>query len=115
MQKPKISVLVVALKSPVLVGVYQNSILIKEIKSKDKTTQSLPYIFQGLLEKYDLENLYYANGPGSYMSIKITYIFLRTLAISKGIQLFASCAFNFCNNSPIKALGKKFFIKLSQF
>jgi len=45
------------------------------------------------------------------MAIKITYIFLRTLNITKNIELFASDGFNFNSNSPIKAMRKMYFVK----
>jgi len=45
------------------------------------------------------------------MAIKITYIFLRTLNITKDIELFASDGFNFNNNQPIKAMKKMYFLK----
>ena len=45
------------------------------------------------------------------MAIKITYIFLRTLGITKNIELFASDGFNFNSNRPIKAMRKMYFVK----
>ncbi len=45
------------------------------------------------------------------MAIKITYIFLRTLSITKNIELFACDGFGFNNNSPIKAMRKMYFVK----
>lgn len=45
------------------------------------------------------------------MAIKIGYIFLRTLAITKDIELFACDGFSFNENSPIKALRKSYFVK----
>ncbi len=45
------------------------------------------------------------------MAIKITYIFLKTLSISKKIELFGCDGFNFNNNSPIKASRKMYFVK----
>jgi hypothetical protein len=110
MHKPKISALVVALKSPVLVGIYSQNRLIKEFESTDMTSDALPMIFEDILKEYELDNLYYANGPGSYMSIKLTFIFLRTLSITQKAKLMSSSAFEFCNNMPIKALGKKYFV-----
>ena len=110
MPKMKVSVLVVALRSPVLVGVYNDNKLIKNYETTDMTSDALPSIFKDILEKYELTNLYYANGPGSYMSIKLTFIFLRTLSITHNVSLGASSAFNFCDNMPIKALGKKYFV-----
>jgi tRNA A37 threonylcarbamoyladenosine modification protein TsaB len=109
--KKTVSVLVVALKSPLLIGIYESGVLIRTLHCEEKTSDALPKTFKEILEEYTLENLYYANGPGSYMSIKITYIFLRTIAITQNIRLYAGSAFNFCNNMPIKALGKKYFVK----
>jgi hypothetical protein len=45
------------------------------------------------------------------MEIKVSYIFLRTICIVNNIILFPSSGFNYNNNSPIKALGKKYFFK----
>ena len=45
------------------------------------------------------------------MSIKVAYVFLKTISIAKKIELNACSGFEFNQNSPIKALGKKYFIK----
>ena len=45
------------------------------------------------------------------MAIKIAYIFLKTITIVKGINLYAVSGFDFNNNGPIKALGKKYFYR----
>ena len=45
------------------------------------------------------------------MAIKITYLFLKTIAISENIKLFASDGFEFNDNSPIKAIGTLYFLK----
>jgi len=45
------------------------------------------------------------------MSIKASYIFLKTVSISKNIELLACDGFCFNQNSPIKSLGNKWFIK----
>ena len=45
------------------------------------------------------------------MAIKITYIFLRTLGITKNIELYATDGFYFNENSPIKAMRKMYFVK----
>jgi tRNA threonylcarbamoyladenosine biosynthesis protein TsaB len=45
------------------------------------------------------------------MSIKLTYIFLKTLQIVKNISIFAVDGFYFNQNSPIKALRNRFFVK----
>lgn len=45
------------------------------------------------------------------MSIKITYIFLKTLSIALDIPLFASDGFAFNNGRPIKAMRQLYFVK----
>ncbi len=94
-----------------LVGVYENSTLIKEYKTLEMTSEALPKIFKEILDLYECESVYFARGPGSFMSIKITYIFLKSLNISKGIKLFASDGFLFNDNLPIKAVGNLYFVK----
>lgn len=104
-----VSIVVVSISSPILIGIYENNVLIDSIKNEGKTSDVLPLIFDELLQKYTISNIYYANGPGSYMAIKISYIFLKTLSITKKIPLKAVSGFVFNDNSPIKALGKKYF------
>ncbi len=106
-----IEVFVISISNPMLIGIYKNKQLLKQIKQEGMTSDILPIHFKEILNKYDLKGVYYVNSPGSYMSIKVSYIFLKTLCITKKIPFFASVGFNFNNNSPIKALGKKYFIK----
>ena len=111
MTKIDVDILVISLTSPLLVGVYKENKLINNFKSTEKTSDILPVIFDEILKKYNVKNLYYARGPGSFMSIKVSYIFLRTLSITKKIPFYGADGFNFNNNSPIKATGNRFFMK----
>ena len=106
-----IEILVITISNPLLIGIYENKELIKEYKLDGKTSDLLPNLFEKLLKEYEINRIIYVNSPGSFMSIKIAYIFLKTISISKNIELVASEGFLFNENSPIKALGKKYFIK----
>ncbi|RXJ87434.1 hypothetical protein [Arcobacter sp. CECT 8985] len=107
-----IDIFVITISNPLLIGIYKDKKLIKQIKQEGKTSDALPILFESLLKEYkNISGLYFINAPGSYMAIKVSYIFLKTLSISKNIPLYASNGFNFNKNSPIKALGKKYFIK----
>lgn len=108
-----VDILLIALSSPILIGIYENNILIETIESHEKSSDVLPKIFELLLQKYTIKKLFYANGPGSFMAIKIAYIFLKSLSILKKIPLFATDAFFFNKNNPIKAIGKLYFVKIS--
>jgi tRNA A37 threonylcarbamoyladenosine modification protein TsaB len=109
-----VSVFVISLATPILVGIYEDNTLIKTISKTGKTSEVLPVIMKEVIDNYNIKNIIYVNGPGSYMAIKIAYIFLKTLSITKDIKLFASSGFETNKNSPIKALGKKYFVIDSQ-
>jgi len=104
-------IVVISLSSPLLVGVYLDDILIKSTSSNKKTSEALVSILKEILDEYDIKEIIYANGPGSYMAIKLTYIILQTINIIKDIPVKASSAFEFNNNKPIKAMGNLYFIK----
>lgn len=106
-----IEVLVISISRPLLIGVYENKNLIKEYKLEGKTSDLLPSLFSRILKEFDIKRINYVNSPGSYMAIKVAYIFLKTISISKNIELMACNGFEFNENSPIKALGKKYFIQ----
>jgi len=109
----KVDLLLITLTSPILIGVYEDKKLIQTIESEEKSSDILPLIFQDILKKYEIENLFYANGPGSFMAIKVAYIFLKSLSILKKIPLYARDAFYFNENQPIKAIGKLCFVKIA--
>ena len=114
MHKIEVDLLFLALNSPIKIGVYENGILISELQTEQKSSEILPSLYEELDLKYSIKSLFYANGPGSFMAIKIAYIFLKSLSILKNIPLFATDAFFFNENKPIKAVGKLYFVKTSQ-
>ena len=109
----KVDVVLIALSSPIQIGIYEDTKLIDVISSDKKSSDILPIIFDSIFKKYDVQKLLYANGPGSFMAIKVSYIFLKSISILKKIPLFATDAFYFNNNQPIKAIGKLYFVKVS--
>ncbi|MGD9969842.1 MAG: hypothetical protein AB7S65_05255 [Sulfuricurvum sp.] len=104
---------VIALTSPVQVGIYENGKLIEAIRDDGVSSDALARIFDPLLKQYRFERLIYAKGPGSFMGIKVTYLFLKTLSLVHKIPLEAEDAFFFNENCPIKAVGKLYFVKNS--
>ncbi len=102
--------LVITISNPLLVGIYDNKKLIKEYKLDGLTSDLLPIKFKEIFEEFDIKRVSYVNTPGSFMSIKIAYIFLKTITMIKNIEFYAVDGFKFNENSPIKALGKKYFI-----
>ncbi len=101
----------IALSSPLLVGVYKDGLLIESYERDGHTSDELPVVFADILNKYDVKNLFYARGPGSFMAIKIAYIFLKTLSSTLEVGLFACNGFSFNGNLPIRALKKVYFVE----
>ena len=106
---PKVDIVVIALSTPIMIGVYEKGELSKTFTSQKQSSEYLPEIFAFLLQEYDIQTVTYANGPGSFMAIKMSYLFLKSLEIVKGIELYAALAFEFNDYTPIKALGKLYF------
>ena len=111
MQKLLVDLVVVSISSPALFGIYKNGKLIKSIVKEGKTSDILPLVFDEISKKYNIKKIIYSKGPGSYMAIKLSYIFLKTIEITKGIKLYGAEGFEFNKNKPIKAVGKSFFVK----
>jgi hypothetical protein len=109
--KQHIDIVIISISSPIKIGLYNNQLLAEEVISNEMISEFLPKFFDKTLKKYEIDNIIYSKGPGSYMSIKLTYIFLKTLQITKNISIFAVDGFYFNQNSPIKALGNRFFFK----
>ena len=94
-----------------MAGIYENGTLLETFESDKKTSRALPPLLHDLRYRYDLKGLFYAKGPGSFMAIKVSYVMLKTLSIALKIPLYATDAFAFNGNRPIKAIGKSCFVK----
>ena len=105
------SLLIISIASPLLIGVYEDDLLIKTISSEKKTSEILLPVIMECLEAYDISKIIYTRGPGSYMAIKLTYIMLKTIEITRDIPCFGCSGFTLNGNQPIKAIGNLYFIK----
>lgn len=108
---PKYSLLIISISTPLLVGVYRDDILVASTQSEKKTSEVLLPILTDYLDKYDIDHITYTKGPGSYMAIKLTYIVLKTIEITRGIKCFGCSGFALNGGEPIKAIGNLYFIK----
>jgi hypothetical protein len=111
LQKPKIKILLLSAKAPFLVGIYSetNELLEQKVLQEIKASDALPTLIEELLDLYEPVALFYANGPGNQMSIKISFVCLKTLSIVKNIPLRASSSFAFNDFTPIELTNKRFF------
>jgi tRNA A37 threonylcarbamoyladenosine modification protein TsaB len=102
---------ILSLASPLLLGVYADNRLVKTYSSTQKTSEILLPLIMEILAKYAIDKMIYTRGPGSYMAIKLTYIMLKTIEITRDIPCFACSGFSFNGGMPIKAIGNLYFIK----
>jgi len=108
---PKVKLLIISISSPLLIGLYEDDSLIKTFSSEKKTSEILLPLITDLLNKYDISEMIYTRGPGSYMAIKLTYIMLKTIEIVRGIKCVGCNGFALNDGQPIKAIGNLYFIK----
>jgi len=111
LQKLLVDIVAIPISKPLKIGIYHNNKLIEKIESNGLTSEILPVIFDDILKNYEINSIIYSKGPGSFMAIKLAYLFFKTLEISKNIQLLAVDGFYFNKNSPIKAVGNSYFVK----
>jgi hypothetical protein len=111
LQKPLVDIVALVVSKPLLVGVYENDKLIRTIRKEGKTSDVVPIIFDELLKSYHINSIVYTKGPGSFMAIKLAYVFFKALQITKNINFLATDAFYFNENKPIKAVGNSYFVK----
>ncbi|MCQ2851389.1 tRNA threonylcarbamoyladenosine biosynthesis protein TsaB [Helicobacter pylori] len=106
----------ISLGEGVLLGVYQNNFLCASYTFKSKTSEALVEVFSQLFKDFKNSNLpaikgvYYAKGPGSFTSLKLTHVFLHTLALIHDFELYSTTGFDFNDNTPILAYANKYFV-----
>jgi hypothetical protein len=93
------------------VGVYEDGYLIQTFTSNKKTSEVLLPIIMECIQTYDISKMIYTRGPGSYMAIKLTYIMLKTIEMTRGIECLGCSGFTLNGGEPIKAIGNLYFIK----
>lgn len=100
----------ISTSSPILCGIYQDGECKEVLSYRCKTLDALTQLYEDLRGR-KISRVFYARGPGSFTAIKLTHIFLQTLQITQGIELYSTDAFYFNHSSPIPAFGNQYFIK----
>ncbi|WP_457593774.1 hypothetical protein [Hydrogenimonas sp.] len=103
--------LLIGVTSPIVAALYENGRIVETFVKSGKSSEVLPPLLHEAVHRYRLRAIYYANGPGSFMAIKVTYVMAKTLSIALDIPLYGADAFLFNENRPIKAVGKSCFVK----
>jgi len=96
---------------PMQIGCYEQGTLRCKRLLEGRASDVLLGELEKLIRAYPVRRILYANGPGSYMAIKLTYIALATLEALRGIPFGAVSAFALNDNRPIRAMGALYFVK----
>ncbi|WP_457598806.1 hypothetical protein [Hydrogenimonas sp.] len=110
-ERPLVELLLIGVTSPFVAAVYEDGKCIETFRKEGKSSEVLPPFLHDVMARYRIGALYYANGPGSFMAIKVTYVMAKTLSIALGVPLFGTDAFAFNGNRPIRAIGRSCFVK----
>lgn len=81
--------------------------------SDKKSDESLIEILNKLTneQKLQISKIIYANGPGSFMGTKVSYIVLKTFSMVKECEFYAISGFELNGNGAIKANKALSFVK----
>ncbi|QKF92786.1 MULTISPECIES: glycoprotease [unclassified Campylobacter] len=81
--------------------------------SDKKSDESLIEILNELTneQKLQISKIIYANGPGSFMGTKVSYIVLKTFSMVKECEFYAISGFELNGNGAIKANKALSFVK----
>ncbi len=102
--------LFLTVSSPFSLGVYDGDVLIMEYTASGKASDVLPPMIDEAIKEFAPSEIYYTNGPGNHMSLKIAFVSLKALCVIKKIPLYGVSPFVFNGNSPIKAFGNSYFV-----
>lgn len=96
--------------SPFILGVYDDEHLMKKYERDGKASDVLPIIIDEAIGDFSPSEMYYTNGPGNHMSLKIAFVCLKALSIIKKIPLFGVSPFVFNGGLPIRAFANSYFV-----
>lgn len=105
-----ISFLFLTVSSPFKLGVYEDGVLVREYEKDGKASDVLPIIIDESLREYTPNEIFYTNGPGNHISLKIAYVCFRAICIIKKIPLYGVAPFEFNGGDPIRAFANSYFV-----
>ncbi|MDE5602359.1 MAG: hypothetical protein K2I71_00330 [Helicobacter sp.] len=106
------NLLVFSTSKPLKIGVYDGQRFLESFQMQGQLSDCLLPLFAQVCDKYPkIQTLFFINGPGSFMALKLVYIFAKTLAITQGVEILAANGFEFNGDSPIRAYGKSYFVR----
>ena len=103
MSLPSCELLFITLGSPLLAGIYQNGELKQSLSSDKPSSEAITELLAELKKQYKITKIIYANGPGSFMGLKVAFVALSVFAGVYGCEFGAVSGFSLNGNAPIAA------------
>lgn len=111
MPKLPVTVLLISASRPMRLAVYDRAgAKLESFESDAPATESFYPLFKAIDEQYAIEKLAYARGPGSFMGLKLGYVFMQTLALARNLPFAAASSFALSGGAPVHAHGKRWFV-----
>ncbi|BCX79872.1 glycoprotease [Campylobacter sp. 19-13652] len=93
-------------------GVYdEGGDLVFEHSSNEHTSDALISILSQVSKTHDIHRIIYANGPGSYMGLKVSYVTLKSYCVVKNCDFYAVSGFELNGGGSVRATKTMSFIK----
>lgn len=110
MSLPKVTLLLLTIAKPTVVALYdENNRFLKSYAFEEKITDGLYKTVKEIERSFEIVRVAYANGPGSFMGLKLGYVFLQTYSAVRDIPFVATESFTFADK--IHSNGKRWFVK----
>lgn len=95
-------ILVISLSSPLLFGIYENGKLTKALQSNAPSSDALIELLDYANKNYKITKIIYANGPGSFMGLKVSYATLKVFCDTLECDFLAFSAFEIADKISAK-------------
>ena len=99
----QVDLLVIALNSPLLIGVYEDDKLIETLSYDEHASDALITALSHLSKNYNFSKIIYANTPGSFMGLKVAYVTLKSYCVAKDCKLYGVSGFELNEGGAIRA------------
>lgn len=103
MPLPSVELLFITLGSPLQIGIYENGELKKSLSSDKPSSEAITELLGELKKQYKITKIIYANGPGSFMGLKVAFVALSVFCAVYGCEFGAVSGFELNSGAPIAA------------
>ncbi|MDR3347856.1 MAG: hypothetical protein LBN32_04505 [Helicobacteraceae bacterium] len=108
---PDVTVLLISAAQPAKLAVYDDRFAcIERLENALPLSEWLYGAMKSIVQRYNVARVAYARGPGSFMGLKLGYLFMRSFSLAARIPFVAASSFDLTSGAPIKAHGKRWFV-----